>query len=47
MDTESCDCEISSEALSITDTSYIDSSLEVISKSGIAEFYYLVQVIEC
>jgi len=39
----SCDCIIDSLS-SILDTTYIDSSSEVIDKSGIASFYYMVQV---
>ena len=39
----SCDCIIDSLS-SILETSYTDSSSEVIDKSGIASFYYMVQV---
>jgi len=39
----SCDCIIATLS-SILDTAYIDSSLEVIDKLGIASFYYMVQV---
>jgi len=42
-DLMSCDCIIDSLS-SILDTTYIDSSLEVINESGIASFYYMVQV---
>ena len=42
-DLMSCDCIIDSLS-SILDTTYIDSSSEVIDKSGIASFYYMVQV---
>ncbi len=42
-DLMSCDCIIDSLS-SILDTTYIDSSSEVINESGIASFYYMVQV---
>ena len=43
LDLMSCDCIIDSLS-SILDTTYIDSSSEVIDESGIASFYYMVQV---
>ena len=42
-DLMSCDCIIDSLS-SILDTTYIDSSSKVIDESGIASFYYMVQV---
>jgi hypothetical protein len=43
MNPESCNCEISI-LNSLLDTTYIDSSSEVIHEPGIYTFYYLVQV---
>tara|TARA_B100000315_G_scaffold209240_1_gene204882 strand:- start:418 stop:891 length:474 start_codon:yes stop_codon:yes gene_type:complete len=39
----SCNCEIANLTL-LSDSTYIDSSSEIIDKSGIASFYYMVQV---
>jgi len=41
---EICNCEISTLPLSLSDSTYIDSSSEVIDESAIAAFYYMVQV---
>ena len=40
---ESCNCEIAKLSL-LSDSTYIDSSSEVIDKSGQAAFYYSIQV---
>ena len=41
---ENCNCKISDDLL-MTDSTYIDSSIDVISESGNAAFYYMVQVV--